>query len=293
MRQSTDHTSRFFITLAPCPHLNAKHTVFGHVVAGQEALDRIAKVKVDKQDKPLTHVLISNSGELERKKKQHPTNKTAKDNEAAIASSTSRGRHKRRHSSSPSHSRSPSPSRGHTRRSASRHRHRHRRSKRDGSQQTSGSATPPARGRRRSDASPDHNLRGRIRQRSRSQTPIQETGSADEESEPRNNRRRSPPPSRPRSKVRSKSPGHRRQRSLPNQYKDWRNEGRSTRNERDRDGDRFMNDDATGRLGGGGGGGGWDDLGGGDGGVKYKGRGAMKYQERDLPQRQKQGQRRW
>jgi hypothetical protein len=204
-----------------------------------------------------------------------------------MSSSTSRGRHKRRHSDSASRSRSPSPSRGHTRRSASRHRHRQRRSKREGSQATSGSTTPPARNQRRSHGSPDHNLRGRIRQRSRSQSPIQDRESANGDQETRKHRRRSPPPSRPQSPT--KSPGHRRQRSLPNQYKDWRDDGRLGSRYRDREGDRYMNDDSSGRLGGGGD---FDDFGG-SGGVKYKGRGHMKFSDRDLPQKQQQGRRRW
>jgi hypothetical protein len=85
------------------------------------------------------------------------------------------------------------------------------------------------------------------------------------------------------------SSGHRRQRSLPNQYKDWRGEGRSGRRDRDSEGDRYMNDDSSGRLGGSGD---FDDFDA-NGGVKYKGRGHMKFSERDLTQRQQQGRRRW
>jgi cyclophilin family peptidyl-prolyl cis-trans isomerase len=33
--------SQFFITLSPQPHLDAKYTVFGHVVSGDAILDRI------------------------------------------------------------------------------------------------------------------------------------------------------------------------------------------------------------------------------------------------------------
>jgi len=84
--------------------------------------------------------------------------------------------------------------------------------------------------RRRSDASPDHNLRGRARRRKGSgASVIREDSQTMSTEESKNNsrhgsilkersqekRKRSPPPSRPR----SKSPPFRRQHSLPNIYK--------------------------------------------------------------------------
>jgi cyclophilin family peptidyl-prolyl cis-trans isomerase len=33
--------SQFFITHSPAPHLDARYTVFGHVVAGMEVVDRL------------------------------------------------------------------------------------------------------------------------------------------------------------------------------------------------------------------------------------------------------------
>ena len=64
---------RFFITLVPCPHLNGRNTIFGRIVTGEDALQRIAQVPVDQDDRPLQPVLVSRCGELERKKKQPAT----------------------------------------------------------------------------------------------------------------------------------------------------------------------------------------------------------------------------
>ncbi|KAF4552902.1 41 kDa peptidyl-prolyl cis-trans isomerase-like protein [Elsinoe fawcettii] len=61
--------SLFFITLTPCPHLNGKHTIFARLVSGQDVLTKIAEVPVDKDDRPNVPVLISRCGELERKKR--------------------------------------------------------------------------------------------------------------------------------------------------------------------------------------------------------------------------------
>jgi peptidyl-prolyl cis-trans isomerase A (cyclophilin A) len=51
--------SQFFITVAPTPWLNGKHTIFGDVVSGQDVVDAISKVPRDDQDKPLTPVKIT------------------------------------------------------------------------------------------------------------------------------------------------------------------------------------------------------------------------------------------
>lgn len=63
--------SQFFITLAPCPHLNGKHVLFGRVVgpSSMPVVERLAKCAVDGRDRPLTPVEISHCGELELRKK--------------------------------------------------------------------------------------------------------------------------------------------------------------------------------------------------------------------------------
>ena len=51
--------SQFFITVAPTPHLNGRHTIFGEVVSGQDVADEISKVSRDPNDAPIVPVKLN------------------------------------------------------------------------------------------------------------------------------------------------------------------------------------------------------------------------------------------
>lgn len=45
--------SQFFITTVPTPHLNMKHTIFGEVVSGYDAVQRIENTETGVNDRPI------------------------------------------------------------------------------------------------------------------------------------------------------------------------------------------------------------------------------------------------
>lgn len=50
--------SQFFITLAPTPWLDGKHTIFGRVKSGMRIIQRMGLVKTGAEDRPIDEVKI-------------------------------------------------------------------------------------------------------------------------------------------------------------------------------------------------------------------------------------------
>ncbi|MCU0665545.1 MAG: peptidylprolyl isomerase [Candidatus Omnitrophica bacterium] len=50
--------SQFFITTVPTPHLNMRHTIFGKVTGGYDAVQKIENTAVDAGDRPVSEQKI-------------------------------------------------------------------------------------------------------------------------------------------------------------------------------------------------------------------------------------------
>jgi len=49
---------QFFITLAPTPHLDDRHTVFGEVVEGMDVISKIGRTQTGDRDRPVKDIVI-------------------------------------------------------------------------------------------------------------------------------------------------------------------------------------------------------------------------------------------
>jgi len=81
--------SQFFITLAASHHLDNIHTVFGHVLSGQDIIRDIENQKVNSNHKPYADVRISHCGELIKKLKSQNVKSKPTEAKKHVSSSSS------------------------------------------------------------------------------------------------------------------------------------------------------------------------------------------------------------
>jgi peptidyl-prolyl cis-trans isomerase-like 1 len=58
--------SQFFLTLAPTPWLDGKHTIFGRVKGGMKIVKRLGEARTDTSDKPIEEVKILKAWVVEK-----------------------------------------------------------------------------------------------------------------------------------------------------------------------------------------------------------------------------------
>jgi len=63
--------SQFFLTLAPTPWLDGKHTIFGRVKSGMKVVQRMGLVQTDRQDRPLEEIKIVRATVVDPNAKQN------------------------------------------------------------------------------------------------------------------------------------------------------------------------------------------------------------------------------